>query len=453
MKTSTPRAPWPILLVIASFLAPTELSLYLGGLRLPPHRVALIILLPFALLRMISRPDIKLRSFDYLFFAYNIWTVGVFMNHADHEGLVFGGSLALESLGGYLVARAWIRDLDGFLAAFKVLMLAVLVAGLVALPEMLFGQHITHDLLQGVTGYTHPRAIENRLGLTRAYGTFDHPIHLGTFSASMLALAWYAQARERTRNFRLAVIAMSTLTAMSSAPMLCIALQVGFLFWDQITRGMKSRIGMTLSLLAGVYIVASLVMTRSPVMFIATGMTLDSWTGYYRTVIWEWGMVNIWNNPWTGIGLGEWERPWWMVSASVDAFWLLIAMRGGIPAFLLLALPIILYCRAVVQRGSRHEDRRVRRIALGWMMSLIALSLAACTVHYWNVLYAYFFFFVGLVGWIADPVRARAQARRKVELPRPHPLTLAPPLAGPGLAWAAYQGQGARHDSPGWPAR
>ena len=42
-------------------------------------------------------------------------------------------------------------------------------------------------------------------------------------------------------------------------------------------------------------------------------------------------------------------------------------------------------------------------------MSLIALSLVGCTVHFWNVLYAFFFFFIGMSGWIADPA---AQAGR-----------------------------------------
>jgi hypothetical protein len=447
-------AAWPVLLLIASFLAPSELSLYLGGLRLPPHRVAILLLLPLAAYRIMTARDLKLRAFDWIVILYNVWTVGIFVYHADHDGLVFGGSLALESVGGYLIARAWIRSLEDFQAAFKTLILAVLAAGLIALPETLFGQHMTHDLLQNVTGHIHPRAIERRLGLTRAYGTFDHPIHLGTFCASLVALAWYTHAPRGTRNTRIAIVALSTLTALSSAPMLCVALQVGFIVWDQVTRSMKNRIGMTLSLLVGLYIIASLVMTRSPIMFIATGMTLDSWTGYYRTVIWEWGMVNIWNNPWTGIGLGDWERPWWMVSASVDAFWLLIAMRGGAPAFLLLAIALALFCKGVVGRGSRHHDPRVRRIALGWMMSLIALSLAACTVHYWNVLYAYFFFFVGLAGWIADPGRASTQRRAAangatvIALPRTGRGRRAPQSGGyasqpwntgSAAAWAAFQ--------------
>ena len=151
-----------------------------------------------------------------------------------------------------------------------------------------------------------------------------------------------------------------------------------------------------------------MITTRTPIAFIATGMTLDSWTGYYRLVIWENGLENVRANPWIGLGMADWERPAWMASASVDAFWLLIAMRAGIPTFLLLILSLTLITRAVITRGCKHKDRGVRQFALAWIVSLIALSLSACTVHYWNALYAYFFFFIGLAGWIADPIRVKA---------------------------------------------
>ena len=47
MLRALSAAPGPIVALILSFLCPTELSLFLGGLRLPPHRVALILLFPF----------------------------------------------------------------------------------------------------------------------------------------------------------------------------------------------------------------------------------------------------------------------------------------------------------------------------------------------------------------------------------------------------------------------
>jgi hypothetical protein len=66
-------------------------------------------------------------------------------------------------------------------------------------------------------------------------------------------------------------------------------------------------------------------------------------------------------------------------------------------------------------------------MATGWMISLTALLLVACTVHYWNVPYAYFFFFLGLGGWMADPLR---QAR---------PAAVAKKPVGPAarIAWVA----------------
>ena len=62
---------------------------------------------------------------------------------------------------------------------------------------------------------------------------------------------------------------------------------------------------------------------------------------------------------------------------------------------------------------------------------MIALALIGCTVHFWNVLYAFFFFFIGLAGWIADPVRVRAAARQsrkraQRETRMPYPIVPVP---------------------------
>lgn len=405
-------APVPVLLVIASFLCPTELSLYLEGLRLPPHRIALIVLFPFALLRLLTNRSIRIAGYDIFFLLFAAWTIGVFTYHTDggKEGLVYGGSLALESLGGYLIARAFVRDEKQFTASLKVVIAAIVVAALIALPETLLGQIFTHDLLRSLTGYHHPTGVETRLGLTRAYGTFDHPIHYGTFCAALLALMWFAERQGARRKGKAALVSFATFLGISSAPMLCLGLQGGMLVWDRATRRIAARGWITVAVLVGLYLGASMVATRSPIAFVATGMTLDPWTGFYRLQIWEHGLENVWANPWTGIGLGDWVRPWWMVSATVDAFWLVIAMREGIPAFLLVATAILLLARGILKGRLLHADRHVRRIGLGWMMSLIALILIGCTVHYWNVLHAYFFFFLGLGGWIADPTRAARMA-------------------------------------------
>lgn len=397
--------PLPVVLILVSFLCPTEFSLYIAGLRLPPHRLALLILFPVAIARLVASPGQRIRSFDILFIFYGLWTLSVYSLHSGKEGFVYGGSLALEALGGYFVARAFVRTTDQLRATMRASILAIIAAMLVAVPETLLGQIFTHDLLRQITGYHHPIGVETRLGLTRAYGTFDHPIHYGTFCAALLALFWYAESRTTNRRINAGTMTFATFLGLSSAPMLCLGLQGGMLVWERATRSIKARMALTLSALAAVYIAMSMLSNRSPIAFIATGMTLDPWTGFYRLQIWEAGLQNVWASPWTGIGLGDWERPWWMISDTVDAFWLVTGMRQGIPAFLLLALAIILLARSVLKRRWRHADGQAQRIAMGWMMSLIALSLVGATVHYWNVLHTFFFFFIGLGAWIADPTR------------------------------------------------
>jgi hypothetical protein len=195
--------------------------------------------------------------------------------------------------------------------------------------------------------------------------------------------------------------------------------------------------------IVGLYIGASMVMKRTPIEFIATGLTLDPWTGYYRLQIWEWGMLNVWANPWIGIGHDDWVRAEWMAAGTADSLWLVVMMQQGLPAIVLLGLAIVLLARAVARRIRRTHDPMERHIARGWIMSLIALAMLACTVHLWNAVYAYFFFFLGSAGWMADPVRraikhhaASGQHSPPRSPPRPTPPPL--PAVDPTTIWGPH---------------
>ena len=413
------RVPWPILAITLSFLCPSELSLFIADLRLPPHRVVLLLLLPAATMRLFMRGDMRVRSFDVLMLAFACWTVFAFALHgASGGGIVFGGSLALECFGGYVIARAYIRDAETCHATLQMMFLAIVVSGVIALPELVLNSHLAHDFMKALTGVEHPLKYEKRFGLLRAYGTFDHPIHLGSFCAGMFALIWFATRGTLSRVRRALLIGVATFVSLSSAPILGFIAQIGLIFWDKLTRGLPVRIWLTVLALVGVFLAISTVANRSPFAWIATGLTIDSWNGYYRLIIWEHGFKNILANPWIGIGLGDWSRPWWMASDSVDAFWLLITMRIGVPGFVLLALTALVLASAVARRSARHRDRAARQFAKAWFISLIALILMGCTVHFWNVLHTYFFFFLGMAGWVADPLRRPAHNRARVRRDR-----------------------------------
>jgi hypothetical protein len=410
--------PLPVTLTVIAFLCPVEMSVWIGGSRFSPHRLVFLVFFPLAFYRLMRARDVKPHAFDIAFILYNIWTVGIFVHHGEGGqvaasnqgsggGLQYGGALALESLAAYLIARAYIRDGDTFRAVVRLLFGGVALVGLIGLPETLLGQHFAHDFMNAMTGYGFPLKYEARLGLERAYSTFEHPIHYGTFCASVGAMVWFTERRAGKRNLRIAIIAGATLLGLSSAPLLCLGFQIAMIAWERGTRGVANRLTITMTIFAGLYVGASLVGSRTPIGIIATGMTLDSWTGYYRLVIWEHGIENFYANIWTGIGLGDWQRPWWMHSDSIDAFWLVIPLRAGLPAITTLVLGFALMLRGVWTKGKRNPDRAMRPLMLGWTMSLVALCLIGITVHFWNVLYAYLFFLVGMGGVFADPVRVR----------------------------------------------
>ncbi|MEZ5855629.1 MAG: O-antigen ligase family protein [Hyphomicrobiaceae bacterium] len=449
-------APWPVLLLVLSFLCPTEFSVYVGSVRLPTHRALLIILLPLALFHSVGPKGGRLKLFDVTMLAFASWVLMVHLiHHGVDAGLQAGGSQALDAFASFLVARVYVRDAEAFRALTRMLFVVVAAAGMMALPEALTGRFYVHEFLGQITGYIHPTGVETRLGLTRAFATFDHPIHLGTFCSAGLAMCLYAERRSFGFWARAIIIPASALMGLSSAPMLSVAAQFGLMIAERISRGMRGRIVLGAGVMVAVMLVVGIVATRSPFAIIATGFTLDAWTGYYRLMIWEYGLDNVWAHPWIGLGLNDWARPTWMASPTVDAFWLLVAMRGGIPAIVFLLMTVVLLAWGVARRISSY-DQPQRALARGWLISLTGLSLVGCTVHFWNVPYAFFFFLLGLGGWLADPLRAAKRTTAGIPAPKPAKrLQWLPPASLPGhLAMPQAMGRLvalAPHDQPRWP--
>lgn len=441
MASKRTSAPLPVKLLILSFLFPTELSLFVAGLRLPPHRVALLALLPLAMMKLLSGRGIRVRSYDVLMILFAVWTTWVYNYHHAWEGFVYGGSMALECLGGYMIARVYVRTEGQYRATIKFLFGAVMAAAAIALLDTFSGQYFTHAMLRQFFGGEALPPMQFRGGLARAASVFDHPIHYGTFCAVLLACYWSIERTTGRSALRAGAVTFATLLGMSSAPLLSIVLQVTMLVWEKLTRTIKKRTPLTLAAIAGIFIGVSLASNRGPIQIIATSFTLDSWTGYYRTQIWEFGLDNVWEKPLFGLGLNDWARPAWMVSSTIDAYWLVTAIRSGIPGFLLMAVPIWIIGRHVVKQSIASKDKSRRLLARAWMISLVALCLDSTTVHLWNVVQAYFFFFIGLGGWMADVVRIKAKVPARVAdavpLERKEPEFL-PPEPYPGLGYPAY---------------
>jgi hypothetical protein len=122
-------------------------------------------------------------------------------------------------------------------------------------------------------------------------------------------------------------------------------------------------------------------------------LTFSAETAYNRITIWEWGFwKNAVPNPVFGIGMQEWVRPSWMHSTSMDNFWLVQMVTYGLPCFAFLAMAAL----TQIWRAGRVQDPATVGLRMGWIISMIGLSVSACTVHFWNTSFIWFALMIGI---------------------------------------------------------
>ncbi len=446
-KPRKPRMPLPILMMIIGIIAPIEFSPILGTLTLMPHRCAILIFIIPALIKLFSGKGIKWAHYDILFILYSFWVLFAFMMHLEMQaGLATGGSLMLECLGGYIIARAYIRTYDDFMATLNGLFYSICFVGLLALPEAVTGFHFVHIWLKGIGTVAVAANDEVRWGLHRSYATFNHPILYGAYCASLLSMIWFTETGTGTRLAKAVSLCTATFFGLSSAPLNTLVMQSLLGGIHRATKRFPNRVKIFGVFLLIVYVLLALFSDKSPIAQIVTRISIDPETAYYRTLIWGFGMDNVWANPWLGLGLDPWVRPAWMPSDSVDAYWLNVAMQMGLPAIALLIAAIWTLIARVHKRGPGQRPYKEQRAAIGWTLSFIAFTLAGMTVHYWNSTHTYLFFLLGMSGWLADPVtvtakvKATAKAATKVKAPATtaRPDWTHPPRPGPLLPEPAF---------------
>jgi hypothetical protein len=409
-----------VFLYILAVVLPSELQIKLFGLALIPVRVVLLLFFIPAIAQLLKTKDFRPQAFDYLLLLCLAWLIfALSVNNGAEKGIVYGGSLALEALGGYLLARAYIRNYAQFAEAVRFYFVFVLIAAAIAIPETFFAVRFIHPVASLLTGNINVGVVEaGRLGLERASSTFDHPILYGVFCASSLGLVWYVYLARRDLWIRVAAIAFATFCAVSSAALLAIAVAGALIVWERWTRPFSQRMAITLVVLAVVYVVVELFSNRTVVEVLVGFIALDPWTAYYRILIWENAFVDLTRSPMFGAPLNAWTRPEWM-TASVDSYWLVMALSAGLPTVATIGLMVVLLVKRVHARGTVGETRERWQARFGWTAAVLALCLQAFTVHYWGSMNSLFFFILGMGAWMTDsasglerPMKSAGDAKR-----------------------------------------
>ncbi|MEM7742793.1 MAG: hypothetical protein AAF409_03695 [Pseudomonadota bacterium] len=403
----------PVALFFIGILMPPEVSLNVGGLRFSGYRAVLIVAFFPMVLALMTGKRGKLNVFDLLILAHAAWAVLALIKWGGPmQGLESGGIYVVEVVGAYLMGRLYIRSVEDF-RAFARAFVGIVVGMLVfTLPESLTSVHIVRDAFAAAFGGPGAPYIDQRMGIERAFGPFDHPILYGVFCASAFSLAYYVLAgtsfRKRKSVGLTFGVVVATFLSGSGGPYVVLAVQVLVAGWERVLCGIQGRWKLLAALFAMAYLWIDIFSNRTPFHVFVSYLTFSAQSAYNRINIFVYGTAEVGRNPIFGIGLGDWIRAPWM-SDSMDNFWLLIAVRYGLPALFFLVAALVGLIVVVGNRRNLPQNWINARHA--WAFTLFGLSVAACTVHLWNALFVLFMFLIGSGVWMADTNPKRAQNR------------------------------------------
>ncbi len=283
----TGRLAKPVIWYLVVVMLPVWL--HLGPLYVNFVRLLLLGLMIPLISRLFSGRCGRIIATDYLFFGYVIWNaVSLAMNNPD-KVVQNVGSTGAEFLGGYLLARVYIRTPADFIALVRVFTLIILATLPFALLEARTNRPILIDLIAKLPMINSEAVIDypKRMGLFRTQVVFAHPILYGLFCS--LGFSFCLIALRDTWSFgrRLtatAGITLCTFLSISSGALLAVILQVFLISWAFIFRGTRARWWLLLGMAVLGYVLIDLASNRTPIKVFMTYATFSAQTAYVRAI-------------------------------------------------------------------------------------------------------------------------------------------------------------------------
>lgn len=396
------KLPRPVVIYLLTVTIPIGFNA--GPLALTSLRLFLLVMVLPLLGRLLSGRYGKVLLTDILLLLHIIWATIALALNSPNQVVQQIGSVGVEFIGGYLLGRAYIRTAEDIVALARWLVFLVLCTMPLALFEAKTGRPLLIELIRKLPGLTSVGivTIEGRMGLERVQAVFAHPIHYGLFCSVALSFAFVA-LRDLTSNgwrwLSSGLIALCGFLALSSGALLAIILQAALIAWSSIFARLRWRWWLLVSQFVLAYIIIDIFSNRTPLKVFMSYATFSAHNAYYRSIIFDWGMKNVWAHPIFGLGLNDWVRPAYMTSGTMDNFWLVMAVRYGIPGFLLLAAGYA-WTIFLVMRRNFDGSLVLTRIRRAWVFTFLGLSFTLTTVHVWTNIYSFVFFMFGAGMWL-----------------------------------------------------
>lgn len=395
-------------------LIPEQFNLSVGGIYLSPFRVFLLGASLY-LLSGAAQKNLRFVLPDLMIIMAMawIWLASYMSSGSVLTALEMGGSHTVDIGLSYFLARTTIRTPTDLRRLLVLIAPGVAFTGAMIAAESLSRTHILQPIASALTGAPMPIRYEIRMGLLRGTASFPHPILAGICMASFLPLYVLSGLRGWPR---LVGIGGSGggIFSMSSAAVLGVVVGGGLIAYDWLTERI-ANLTWRLFLLFSTMLFAAVELTTNSGFYglLIRYAALNSGSAYNRILIWKFGTENVARHPWFGIGYADWDRPAWMHWGSFDHFWLISALRFGIPeAFFLIGATLIGIFTVALKslQMPPHDARLLRGVAIS--TSVFALGLNS--VSLWMSALVWFFMLLGLTVSLGAQPTARTAERQMV---------------------------------------
>ena len=402
-QAKTKKTRWPVFLFLVALVVPWVI--YIGPLRMSLYRIVLLVMvLPCLGMWMTGRAG-RIRTADIVLALYWFWcTLSLVVLHGAALSVQTSGISFIETIGSYLLARCYIRDANDFYYMVQLLFRIVALLLPFAILEAVTGQNILRDLFEAILP-TRADVPWVRSGLTRVQSVFDHPILFGVCAGSIAALVHLVLGYQKSffqRALRTGIVGATSALSLSAGPLAMLATQGFLLSWNWLLGSVKMRWKILIVLLVLIVLVVELVANRSFLDIFVSYFLFEPASYWYRKMIWTYGSASALNHPLFGVGMNEWERPKGM-PASIDNYWLLLAVGRGLPApFLLLLAFFSIFLAVGFKNFKKGVSDRLIEYRTGFLISMTGFFLVGWTVAFWDHAYVLFLFLMGSGVWMLD---------------------------------------------------
>jgi hypothetical protein len=407
----------PILLIVFMVVLIMPVSFDIAGFRLSPIRLYLLIMFIPLLTQLLGGKVGKMHFIDAAMLLFAAWLMITLLYHEGMAKFAYSAISVAELLGGYLVGRTLIRNANDFRFLIKCQIGIMLFLFPLAVIESITNNQLWSKFLD-IFGEAKFRGGSSRprYGYQRVSTGFDHPILYGVFCSVAAANVVYIWRDNLTRAIGwLGFVTVMAFLSLSSGALLSVVFQICLTVWDILTRS-KWRLLVTLSVCT--YIFLTFASNRGPLILMIETMTFSPGTGWTRVIQWEYGSAEVLRNPIWGKGLdGDWIRPSWLYTSSIDNYWLVVAFRHGLPGIFFLGLAFIGGFTKIVR--AKNLDPGSSQIRTGYLIAFAGICFSLGTVHIWNALAVYIYCYLGAGLWLATQ-----SAQAGADMPPPPPRRL-----------------------------